>query len=123
MEARLFVAGSIVAAYLVTIFYLLHRGWRFRAALFAAYFIATTIDLLFNALGVSTAIAYVVFYRRLSSGGIVILFRLPVIASILILLKTLAIYVLSILYDTIKYSLPEFLRTPRLEEVELRGKD
>lgn len=110
MNERILAAILIVLSFLVSLFYLLKRDWRFRSALLASYFIATTIDIMLNALGLSTAFAYIVVYKKLELGGRLILYRIPVIASTIIILKVVGLFLASYIYEVVKDSLPVWLQ-------------
>ena len=111
---RLIAVGFVVGSFLVSIF-LFNRKYNFRASVLMAYFVSTTVDLLLNILGISTVWARLVVYRKLSSGGIVILYRVPLIASTLISIKVIIFILGSLLYESFKESLPEFLREPLIK--------
>jgi len=118
IDERIIAAILIVLSFIASLFYLLKRGWRFRSALLTSYFIATTIDILLNVLGISTAFAYIVVYKKLELGGRLILYRIPVIASTVIILKVLGLLLASYLYESVKEGLPIWLKEVMYVEKE-----
>ena len=121
-EYRLYVAIGVVALWYVTIILLLKWKWRFRSAVLAAYFLATGADLMLNIMGVSTAFAYIILYRKLEQ-GVMIIGKIPLIASTIILLKMLLFFIGSYVFDAVKEGLPEFLKNPLREWGENSGKE
>lgn len=121
-EYRLYVAVGIVALWYLTIILLLKWRWRFRSAVMVAYFLATSIDIMLNVMGVSTAFTYIILYRKLEQ-GVMIIGKIPIIASTVILIKMVLFFIGSYIYDTIKEGLPEFLRNPLRELGEGVGKE
>ena len=113
-EYRLYAAIGIVALWYLTIILLLKWKWKFRSAVLVAYFLATGADLMLNIMGVSTAFAYIILYRKLEQ-GVMIIGRIPVIASTVILIKMALFFIGSYVYDSVKEGLPEFLRNPLRE--------
>jgi len=111
INERIIAVGLVVGSFLVSIF-LFNRKYNFRASVLMAYFVSTTVDLLLNVLGISTVWARLMVYRKLSSGGVVILYKIPLIASVLILFKVALFLIGSLCYDAVKESLPDFLRSP-----------
>jgi len=113
-EYRLYVALGVVALWYITIILLLKWKWRFRSAVLVSYFLVTSVDIMLNVMGVSTAFAYIILYRKLEQ-GVMIIGKIPVIASTVILIKMALFFIGSYIYDTIKEGLPEFLRNPLRE--------
>jgi len=114
INERLIAVAFVVGSFLVSIF-LFNRKYNFRASVLMAYFVSTTVDLLLNVLGISTVWARLVVYRKLSSGGIVILYKIPLIASVLILIKVTLFLLGSLCYEVFKESLPDFIREPLIK--------
>ena len=111
INERIIAVGLVAGSFLVSIF-LFNRKYNFRASVLMAYFVSTTIDILLNVFGISTVWARLVVYKKLGEKGVVILYKIPLVASVLILIKAGLFLLGSLIYDAVKESLPDFLRSP-----------